>query len=66
MPYAPKGGRRKEKVVDHDDPLPSKAKHVAREARYRIGLVLIYPSIILIKHQHLMLDSCSLHTPTEL
>jgi DNA modification methylase len=33
MPYAPKGETRKsEKVVDHNDPLPSK-RHVAREAR---------------------------------
>jgi site-specific DNA-methyltransferase (adenine-specific) len=34
MPYAAKGESRKtEKVVDHNDPLPSKPKHVAREAR---------------------------------
>lgn len=33
MPYAGKGGTRKEKVVDHNDPLPSERKHVAREAR---------------------------------
>jgi len=33
MPYAGKGGSRKEKVVDHNDPPPSEKKHVAREAR---------------------------------
>lgn len=33
MPYAGKGESRKEKVVDHCDPLPSEKKHVAREAR---------------------------------
>jgi N6-adenosine-specific RNA methylase IME4/ParB-like chromosome segregation protein Spo0J len=33
MPYAGKGGSRKEKVVDHNDPRPSEKKHVAREAR---------------------------------